>query len=234
MENKDIQPNKLAPKNPKNKIYKIPGNICALTDPNLSTIFEPREKAYEKFLNTVKFMNYFLNVDLETYEKYNYKALGFKDNSHKKPKLVPQLRKDDSTEPNLRVSLYSQQEDPDFYVMRLFINKEYTFMKKILYDKATPEKRPLFGGSRVGFCNNTEEVKMNFAKVPTTNVNTKNKTFKASNGVSFEYQLKYIEKFNMYYVVVNINQKEDQATQEAKKELISQQTLLQMSKQTLI
>jgi len=43
--------------------------------------------------------------------------------------------------------------------MRLFINNEYTFMKKILYDKAAPENRPLFAGSRAGFCNNSEEIK---------------------------------------------------------------------------
>lgn len=67
----------------------------------------------------------------------------------------------------------------DFYVMRLFINNEYTFMKKILYDKAAPENRPLFAGSRAGFCNNSEEIKQNFNKIPTTEENTKKKIYKA-------------------------------------------------------
>lgn len=63
--------------------------------------------------------------------------------------------------------------------MRMFINNEYTFMKKILYDKASPEKRPLFAGSRAGFCNNSEEIKENFNKIKTTEENTKKQIYKA-------------------------------------------------------
>lgn len=51
----------------------MPGNIISLNDPNLKTIFEPREIAYQNFLDTVNFMNNFLYVDLETYEQFNYK-----------------------------------------------------------------------------------------------------------------------------------------------------------------
>lgn len=77
--------------------------------------------------------------------------------------------------------------DNDFYVMRLFINSEYTFMTKITYDKTVPEKRPLFAGSRIAFCNNNEEIKMNFDKIPTTSINTIKKSYTAKNGSSFDY-----------------------------------------------
>jgi len=75
----------------------------------LSTIFESREKAYNNFLATATFLNDFLYVDLNTYEKFNFKGLGYNDKKHKKPKLIPDLRigKDDEMESNLRVSLYS-------------------------------------------------------------------------------------------------------------------------------
>lgn len=222
------------------KLYRVPGNEITVEEAFKETILEPRDKVYKQFAKIVNFLHDFLNVDLEEYEKLNFKTFGHTEKKYKYPALVPEVKKNEFgvINPNLTVWLYSQVlQNNDFFYLRAFVNTSYSFVPFKKEAKTAESNGALFFGSRIGYCKMDMEIfnkweTLHTQKKPDPQLNFSQEiTHRASNGETFQFLVTTAGNIN--YVSLVVSMTESEAQQAAKREFIEHQTKLQLSKKML-
>lgn len=88
--------------------------------------------------------------------------------------------------------LYSQKADLDFYTLRIMVNLEYSLMNLHKQERLRSEKKALFFGTRLGFCNNDSKILSSFEKESPSESNTREFSHKEGDS-EFKVQIRVIK-----------------------------------------